>query len=420
MSKLKTIAARLLQPFKFATGASASSSKAKRAQYETRVYISSQCLIRQEPQPEIISALAAIFVPLLIQKALGGIGGALKKAGAEETLRDSGRLPTYLYQLVKEKEKNTLQLNPELVGGGVIVVRGVFDKPDQPAPAGNEMSETVKLLRGSGDKPIVPVRDVAAVYEAAIKLADDKTALRYESRYFEVNKFQGSRFSKKRAMVISIAIMGAGSKEGEPILFLALMNLGEVSAGTVMEPGEFRSKQSSWLGGLGMSAESVQALKEVTFPAPDNTSDPPNVYGIMPVTVEGTFAETDDGNKALRFIGDVLDSTKEDVAKAVSGEIFKDRGKEAAEAATATEKLQQEEETAYASYLKVKGEFCALGITSPPQDINTLDTSALPIAQRGKVFEFQIAKRAWRLKLTAMQNIGLTPVGKRDNTDACQ
>jgi len=424
MRKMKVTLAALLLLFPMSQGVMGSNkdknknAAASDGPMETRVYTRNQCLF-QPPKAKIFGALAAIFLPLLLEKALGGLGGALKKAGSEQTLRDSGRFPTYLYQLVKTKDSSKLQLHPQLVGGCIEVVRGVFDKPNQAAPATDEVSATVSMLRSAS----IPVRDVAAYYEAAVMLADDRTALLYQSTHFEVNRFQGSRSPKKRGVVVSLAITGVGSKEGDPVLSLSLMNLGEVSAGIVMGPDELESKKSSWLGGLSISEESLKALQSLDSLASTKDGET-TLYNIMPVTVEGMFVETDDGNKALKFIGEVLDATKGDVAKTVSGEILKDRGKEAVEAAkeaaTAAEKLRQEEEDAYAAYLKAKDEFCALGITTSPQDILNMDTSTLPVAQRGKAFELQRTKRAWQIKLTAMQNVGLTQGSKRDGTDACQ
>src|SRR5438045_2858817 len=69
---------------------------------ETRVYLRHQCLLGEEkvtPPPRLVAGLAAIFVPALIEKALGAVSATLKKAGQEETLRDLGQYPTYLYHL---------------------------------------------------------------------------------------------------------------------------------------------------------------------------------------------------------------------------------------------------------------------------------------------------------------------------------
>lgn len=245
MRRMKVMLAALLLLFPMTRGVMArggdkdkNKNAAAGGPTETRVYTRNQCLF-QPANPKIFGALAAIFLPLLLEKALGGLGGALKKAGSEETLRDSGREPTYMYQLVKTKDASKLQLHPQLVGGCVEVVRGVFDKPGMAPLAASEVSATVNMLRSAS----IPVRDVAAYYEAAVTLADDRTALLYQSTHFEVNRFQGSRSSKKRAVVVGLTISGVGSKEGEPVLSLALLNLGEVSAGTVMGPDELETKK---------------------------------------------------------------------------------------------------------------------------------------------------------------------------------
>lgn len=369
------------------------------ARYETRVYVRNKCVINPRPvEKEIIGALAGIFLPVLIEKLLGGLGGALKKAGDPETLRDSGRLPTYLYQLTQVDNKNALRINPDL--GCVLVIRGSFAGASTAEPNTDEASR-IQRLRDAH----IPVSEIVALYEAEIMLADDGTALRYEGRFFEINKFQGGRSLKEpRAVVVGLSITGAGDKEGEPVLSLALTNMGMVPAGTVMDAGQLTSKRSSWLGGLAISDASLKAIETIKFPDPKNPSRP---FGIMPVTIEATIAETDDGNKALKFIGDILDATKSDVAKTVSGEITKDRGaeaeKKAAEAADALEKLRQEEETAYTALLKAESELAEAG----PPPVN--GTDAQKAAYKVKEFEVEKAKRALCVKSQALRNIGQAP-----------
>src|SRR5438552_4849932 len=100
---------------------------------ETRVYLRPQCLLGEEkvvPVPRFAAALAAIFVPALIEKGLDAVSTALKKAGSEETLRDSGKYPTYFYRLSYDDKtkKGKLSLNPSL--GCAAVVRGRFSGPD--------------------------------------------------------------------------------------------------------------------------------------------------------------------------------------------------------------------------------------------------------------------------------------------------
>src|SRR6185503_1549283 len=90
-------------------------SQKENRMFETRVYIKERCLIRpkEEEKAKFFPALAAIFLPILIEKLLGTAAAALKKAGEDVTFRDSGRLPTYLYQLAKTANGRELRLNPE-------------------------------------------------------------------------------------------------------------------------------------------------------------------------------------------------------------------------------------------------------------------------------------------------------------------
>ncbi|MFN2578869.1 MAG: hypothetical protein ABR607_14405 [Pyrinomonadaceae bacterium] len=386
--------------------------KEDKPDYETRVYIRRQCFLSRTSPREVdkkfIGPLAAIFVPVLIEKALGGLAGALKKAGAEETLRDSGQLPTYLYRLMqqtvrnkgRDEVKHNLELNPDL--GCVLVVRGLFANREEEAPANTVFArristedsdaatnERIRLLNDNG----IHVTQIAVLYEAEIDFAEDKTALRYTSRFLQVNDFQGDRSHQRRAMVITVAITGAGQKEGEPLLSLVMVNLGQVSKNTVLGPEDLRNKRSSWVGGLAISDASLAAIATIQFPPPKPGETRAYVQ-IMPVTVEGVIAETDEGSKALRFIADVLDSTKADVSKTLSAEILKDRGKEKQEAADAVEKLRGDEEGAYAAFLDAKADRAKLK-NPTAEEIAAAD------------FKVEATRRAWCLKLNAAQRVGV-------------
>lgn len=376
--------------------------------FETRVYIRKQGLlsesrVRPEAAAEIIGALAAIFLPVVIGKLIGGIAAALKKAGGEKTRRDSGRLPTYLYQIANAAGAQ-MELNPNL--GCVIIVRGRFSSADDAAIpplqfttpgiflSSDEEDEERRILRLNDNG--IPVVEIGAVYEAQVVVSDDETALRYKSRFLQINQFQDS--GSKRAMVVSIAVSGAGEKEGEPVLSLALMNFGELSEGTILGPNDLRGRSGAWLGGLGISDTSMNAVKAMKLP----DARKPNPIGIMPVTIEGVFAETKEANAALLFIAEVLDATKDKVAETISGQILKDPAKAAAEAADAIEKLRQEEESAYAAFLTAQGELAKLG--PPPAQ----PTEPQLLERRAKEFEVERTRRAWRLKFDALQKFGVS------------
>gem|GEM_PF-6046970 len=227
--------------------------------------------------------------------------------------------------------------------------------------------------------------------------SQDGTALYYESRFLEVNEFQDG--GKNRSLVVSLALFGAGAKEGDPTLSLALMNLGEIRRGTVLGPAQLKSKRSTWLGGLGISADSMEAAKKIKAPG---ANDPP--VGIMPVTIEGGLAETEKANDALLFIAEILDATKETVTKAIADEILKDPTKAVTEAADALEKLRQEEETAYGTYLAAKSTLAQMG--EPPAPPTAADTAK----REASVFDVTKAKRAWCLKFEAVKKFGLVVV----------
>ena len=367
--------------------------------YETRVYVRKQCLL-SEPRDlskgaEIFGALAAIFVPLLIGKLIGGVSAALKKAGSENTLKASGRLATYLYQLSNKNNTNTLSLNPDL--GCVIVVRGTFSRPDDDlAPEINFATNGVFLDPDDEEKRInrlndngIPVTEIAALFEARIVVSQDESAMLYEGRFLEVNEFLDG--GSKRHVVVSLALFGAGQKEGEPTLSLAMMNLGEIRKETILGPDQLRSNRSTWLSGVGITADLLKAAEKLKFPSPNH----PSTMGFMPITIEGVFAETQEANKALLFIADVLDASKEAVTKAVSDEILKDPAKAEKEAGDALEKLRQDEESAYAAYLKAKVAEAKLDPAASPTEIEVA------------TFEVDRTRRAWQLKFRALKMLGV-------------
>ncbi len=383
-------------------------------QYETRVYLRRKCLITEstdaEAPQEFLAAIAAIFVPLLIQKALGGIAGALKKAGAEETLRDTVTFPTYLYQISDTSGTRTLSLNPNF--GCLIVVRGTFkgmDPADQSvvnfsgSPGQTLFGQSQKILRRTRlNDSNIPVDEIAFLYEAQITTSNEGVALYYQSRFLEVHAFQGSRSSNVRGLVLGVALNGAGPKDGEPTLSLALMNLGEVQKDAVLGPSQLFSRRSGWLGGVGLTEDALAAIEKTKL-------KPNETKGVMPISVQATLAETENGNKALRFIGDLLDSTKEDVSKAISSEIL-DKDKRVTAANEAREKLRQEEEAAYADFLKALTEQEAAGLPGTP--LSSIPPSATA-AQRAKIFEVERTQRIWCAKYKALKSIGETTSGTR-------
>jgi hypothetical protein len=389
---------------------------------ETRVYLRRQCLLSEsapKAEPQFVMALGAIFLPIIIGKLIGGVSSAIRKAGTAETLKDGGSRLTYLYRLSNYKDpehenkpeiKYTLNPNNECV----ILVRGIFDAPDTTE---NNKLDKVDFLDESGANPSngifiqegqenlrknrlrrsgIPVRDISLVYEAALNLSDDRLGFNYDSRFLEVNNFQSSK-SGSRGLVVSLAFYGAAAKEKDATLSLALLNLGEVQKGTIWGPEQLkqnnRNAHSAWLGGVGISEAALKAIEHMTVPVGE-------FRGLMPVTVEGTFAETSKANDTLLFIADVLDAGKGDAAKAIAGDLL-DSSKEATTASEALDKLKSDEETAYAAYLKAAAALEAVcsQVTHPFNE-----------AQQLLIFNRDSTYASWLNKLSALKKYGIAPI----------
>jgi hypothetical protein len=402
-------------------GASMSAPNLQDRPIETRVYVRKQCLLSEPDrfpparnnQPQFLGALASIFVPLLVDKGLGAISGALRSAGAPETLRASAKLPTYLYQLTRNGQQRNLELNSDL--GCVIVVRGTFssvDPPDQSTvrpfahrgvlSGDSEIDEDWRLQRLVQNQ--IPVTSIAALYEAAIIKSNDKAALHYEGRFLEVNSFQGRRSAKTRGMVISLAIYSPTARENETLLSLALQNIGDVDVRTVAGPNQLGTTRSSWLGGLGMTEAAVTALAKIKV-------DNGQTIGVMPVTLEAQFVEVEKGNKTLVFIADVLDAKKEPLGKAISDQILEGDKRDKA-AADALEGLSVEEETAFGSYLQKKADLAA--VTPLPANPTASQTEIHNTAVAAKTFEVTRTRRLWCNKYKALKAIGSAPARGED------
>jgi hypothetical protein len=376
------------------------------AQTETRVYLRKQCILGasgEEASAEFLPALGAIFLPVLIGKAIEGASSALRKAGSEQTLKDSGQLLTYLLQLRDKDGTRSLKSNPDF--GCVIVVRGTFkgqEKTDVFDPTqttgvtvnppgiftdANQEAQRVKRLNDNK----IPVQTIALEYEAKIMKSNDETALYYDSKFLEVNEFQGSRHDDARGIVISIAINGAGAKEADSTLSLSLIDLGDIKKGTIKGENDLKGHHSVWLGGLGLGDSALKAIEKI--PVKDGQT-----FGVVPITIQGLVAETDKGNKTLLFIADVLSATSSDVSKALSSQIL-DAGKREQAATDAAEKAQEDEESAYAACLAA---------------VDALHKVADPTTTEGvaKTFDLERTKRIWQLKNNTLKQLGI-PVGDR-------
>ena len=273
----------------------------------------------------------------------------------------------------------------------------------------------------------IPVKKIAVVFEAEIISSKDQSAIRYQGKFLQVNSFQGKRSKRKtREMAINIAINSPGAKEDAPTLSLAIFNLGKISTenGPVIKrPSKLKNIKSGWLAGLGINKESMANIKRLNFEL-DTTRD------AIPVTIVGGISETTKGNRILKFIADVLDSTKTKVGESVSEEIFKDRNATANEEADMVEKAKQEEENAGVTYLQKVTDLIDAKAEKEKVCKNPNSTVSQKNIAKAKVdvknAERENARRVWCVKIQSVINLGETPSGtcpireKSDTKSECE
>ena len=373
--------------------------------FETRVYIRKQCLLSEPKKLEEVKkvdkkglplALASIFLPIIIEKGIKAIGSALVNAGGEDKLQDSGILPTYLYQIgVTDNGESIVELNPEF--GCVILVRGNFTGPDE----GPDFDSPINYSSGTGildkqgqesqrikrlDDNKIPVRKIAAVYEAKIHTSKEKNAFFYQSKFLQVNEFLGNRSSNIRGLVISFLMNGIAADEDDNELSVALINIGEIEKGVILGD-DISNKKSGWRKGLGLSPEQISLIQDSNL----NQSD-----GIAPVTITGTFTETENGNKALVFIGEVLKAGATAASEELSDQALKGKEREE-EKATAIEEMQVDEAQAYDAYITAR---------ISRRDLSSSNEEEI----EQSVAKLEEAERKWCKKYNALKKLGRAPV----------
>jgi hypothetical protein len=417
---------------------------------QTRVYLKPQCLISEEGEdPKLVGTIAAIVVPVLIERAIGAFSGVLRKAGEKEELKESGKEPILMYTVShRDKSKpRDIRLKSSIAKGCVIIVRGTFHPKATENPCADKSpnakdvdSDTrtalPRLLRFCDQGPLllpdheemrirrlndngIPVAKIALIYEASIETSFDKAATRYESRYLQVNRFLGNRSQKKsRNVVINIALNDVGPRE-DAVRSMVMINFGEVAREERSEPiildrKALEGKKSGWVTGPALTQNQFEKLQSLEV---SETAE------VFPVTLVGTVIETEDGIQALKFIADVLDATKTDIAKTSSTEIFKDREAERRTEANELEATYLAEEQAYSNYLTAQLELSRAKEAKRivDSDIDSSNEAKETAAHQVRIKEFAVttAIRIWCGKLTELRNVGKTPSPERP-LDPCK
>jgi hypothetical protein len=284
--------------------------------------------INPPPVPKkFIASLLGLLVPKVLEGAISGIAGALKKAGEKDTQQIVASEVVDLY--VADAEQ-ALSPNPML--GCVLGVW--FTDRTKGSPADDDV---VRTLKGAG---LVPDRAaVLGVFEAAIRPSDDRSAFFLETRHFSVRDFLGQRSKDERAFVVTLGIATADATGDGATFALGTIDFGTRTrdAAGVVPPGQplgtyprFRSNLMPW---SPISAASKAAYER------DVAADRAAGHRYMPVTFSLTVSETADGNAFLLKLGELLGGAAETAATAISkrllpGEIEKAAAEEAASAET--------------------------------------------------------------------------------------
>jgi hypothetical protein len=314
---------------------------------ELRVYILEECLINPPPQPNFALAipLVGLFVPKLVELALGGVATLLKKAGEDQTVRAVGHAFTHFYEA---NEDQALQVNKRI--RCMLAIWGVFSDVDKEKWDPNDAA-LWKLAKAG----LVPEHaDIGIVFEAAIRPAADQTAFFLDTRHLSVREFIGESGKSERALVVTLSVSTPGNTADGETIALGNIDFGRVKRGDNLVPSDraedgypaFRSNLMPW--------KQITAASKSAYDA-DVAAGRAKGKQYMPVTFNLTISETADGNKLLLKLGELLDGAKKEAAAEISKLVIpEERAKVEAERAEAAEKLYAEELAAEVEVRKAK------------------------------------------------------------------
>jgi len=319
---------------------------------ELRVHVRARCVVNPEPRRAARGAvpLLGIFVPKLIEMAIGGVATWLRKAGGDETVSVSGRALTDLYVA-----DDTMALRPNPDIGCVIAIAGTFDdgRADAPPaedPALRRLEEAGVVSRGAV---------VNLIFEAAIRLAPDRTACFLDMRHFSVREPLGKRKRKERAYVVTVSVVTPGATADGDTIAIGAIDVGGVDRGGVVTPGpRLRSNLMPW----GQISRASKAAYDADAAAGSAAG-----RRYMPVTFDVTVSETADGSRWLRALGELVEGAKKEAAAELSKLVLPDeRARAEAGRESAAEALYAAELDAELAVRKAQREYDAASEKDKP------------------------------------------------------
>jgi hypothetical protein len=357
---------------------------------ELRVYLLENCLINPDPKEgpvakKAVNPLLGLFVPKLIEMAIGGVATLLKKAGDDETVSATGHDLTDFYVT---GDKPVLQTNPLI--GCLLAIWGVFKDEDKEKT--DPKDEALLLLEKKGYVP--KNADIKIIFEAAIRPTADQTAFHLETRHFSVRDFIGERGKNERSYVATVTVTSPGSTADGETIALGNVDLGRVTRGAnLILGGHPAGGYPRYLSNL-MPWKQISEASKGAYNA-DLAAGKATNKRYMPVSFNLTLSETADGNKFLVKLGELLDGAKAKAADELSKLILPaERAKAEAERLETAEKLYQDE---------IKAEIEVRKKVKELKEAVTVEDRAI------KEAELKLAKRDLERKTALRAAAGLDP-----------
>ena len=230
---------------------------------------------------------------------------------------------------------------------------------------------------------------VGGVFEAAIRSAQDGTAFFLDARHFSVRSFIGDRRGDERDFVVTLSLSTpAATTEGDTFA-LGTIDLGALSRGdSVIPAGQALDAFPRYRSNL-MPFSTISKASKAAYDR-DVGAGRAQERRYMPVTFSLTVSETDDGNRFLLALGELLSGAAKDAAGAISKRILPEEIEraDAGEAARA-EKLYEEELKAELAVRKAKKKY-----DEADEDDKPVVAVELEIARRKLAFQTRLREAA--------------------------
>lgn len=230
-------------------------------------------------------------------------------------------------------DKQVLRVNPRI--GCILAVCGIFD--------GGSPTRVDPIVKKLEDARLVPEHaEIRVFFEAAVRRSADETAFFVDTRHFSVREFLDEGRGE-RAFVATVALPTPNATAEGDAIAIGNIDLGRRKRGADLIPQGHPKDAYPRFWSTVMPWRQISEVSKAVYDA-DVAAQQAAGRHYMPVTFTLTISETDDGNKLLLALGELLEGAKADAATALSKLVLpEEREKTAAARAEAAETLYREE-----------------------------------------------------------------------------